>query len=49
MSLNDLSLEQLKAMAYDELRRMQVAQNNLNIIEKEIIEKNKPKKEESEA
>lgn len=36
MNVNELSLEQLKALAYDQLVAIQVAQNNLRIIEEAI-------------
>jgi hypothetical protein len=39
MNVNELSLEQLKALAYDQLVAIQVAQNNLRLIEEAIAKK----------
>ena len=36
MNVNELTLEQLKALAYDQLVAIQVAQNNLRILEGEL-------------
>ena len=36
MNVNELTLEQLKALAYDQLVAIQVAQSNLRIIEEAI-------------
>jgi len=42
MDISKLSVEQLKTMAYDEMRRMTLAQNNLRIIEEHIAKKEAP-------
>lgn len=39
VNLEELSIEQLKAMAYDQLVALQVAQNNIRIIEDMIQKK----------
>lgn len=41
----DLTTQELKAMAYDELAKLEVAQNNLKIINARIAELSKPKQE----
>ncbi len=39
VNLEELSIEQLKAMVYDQLAALQVAQNNIRIIEDMIQKK----------
>jgi len=42
MELKDLTLEQCKAYAYDEVRKLEVAQNNLRLLNQRIAELEKP-------
>lgn len=39
MNTNELSIEQLKAMVYDEIQKMEIAQNNIREINKVIAQK----------
>jgi len=41
MNLKEMSLEQLKALAYDQLALLEQTQNNLRLINVEIAEKSK--------
>ena len=41
-----MSLEQVKAIAYDEGRKLEVARQNLQVLNARIIELEKPKVEE---
>lgn len=36
MKIDDKSLEQLKAMVYDEAQKLAIAQNNIKVLEEEI-------------
>ncbi len=41
--IEDLTMQELKSLAYDELARLEVAQSNLRILNARIAELNKPK------
>ena len=41
MELKDMNVEQLKALAYDQLVLLQQTQNNINIIQQEIANRQK--------
>ena len=43
--INTLTIEQLKAFAYDELRKLETAQNNLRVLNQKIAEKEEKPKE----
>ena len=42
MDIKDLTVEQLKAMAYDEGKKMNIAQNNLQVLNTRIVELEQP-------
>lgn len=44
MDITKLSLNDLKALAFDEITRLQMAQNNLQVINKEIAERSSHEK-----
>lgn len=48
MDLTQLTVEQLKVMAYDELTKLDIAQNNLKVLNQEIAKRMQetPKAEE---
>ena len=46
MELKDMTLEQCKVTAYDELRKMEITQNNLRLLNQRIAELEKPKEPE---
>ena len=43
MDIKALSLEQVKAMAYDEGRKLEIARSNLQILNQRVQELEKPK------
>ena len=44
MELKDMTVEQLKALAYDQLVLLQQTQNNINIIQQEIQKRGEEEK-----
>ena len=44
--IKDMTLQELKALAFDQLRARDVAQNNLNVLNKEISDREKVISEE---
>ena len=39
MDLNDKTIEELKSLAYDELRKLELCKNNLHFLNQKIAEK----------
>ena len=46
MNINEMSVEQLKALAYDELAKLEQAQQNIRILNLEIQKRVEDKKPE---
>jgi len=46
MDITKLTVVELKALAYDELAKMEVAQNNLKTINQELAKRSQPAVEE---
>ncbi len=42
MNLEELTLEQLKSMVYDETIKIKISQNNIQVLENEIVKKSQP-------
>ncbi len=40
MDITKLDIKDLKSLAYDELEKIQIAQNNLNLINQKIVKRN---------
>jgi hypothetical protein len=45
MDLNDKTIEELKSLAYDELRKLELCKNNLHFLNQKIAEKEQEKVE----
>lgn len=43
--LSELTLIELKALAYDQIQNIEIAQNNLRFINQEIEKRNQPQEE----
>jgi hypothetical protein len=48
MDITKMSLSELKALAYDELKKLEVAKYNISLIEKEISDKENTQEEKKE-
>lgn len=46
MKLVDMSVEQLKAMIYDESKKAQLCQQNIQVLEQELVNRAKQPQEE---